>query len=255
MEELRYIPPIEAPAEKQMAIDETLLKMYDEGKTSPTLRFYRFKPSAVSLGYSQDVDEVLHKNKCDELGINCVRRITGGGTVYHDYDGEITYSIITEKMKGEIEESFLRLLQPIIDVLKDFELNATFKPYNDILVDSRKISGSAQKRGKKGLLQHGTIMYATDLETLSDILILDKKKIREKGAESFQDLVTTMDDELGWKPDPYELIDELKEKYLLHFDTEINVKKLSNDERSLIERLEEKYKSENWFFNRKWDDR
>ncbi|MFW6040840.1 MAG: lipoate--protein ligase family protein [Thermoplasmatota archaeon] len=250
-DKLRYIPPIEADASQQMAIDETLLKMYDEGNTLPTLRFYRFKPSAISIGYSQGVKEVIDIETCKKYDIPYIRRVTGGGTVFHDYEGEITYSIITNKMRGEIEDSFYTLLEPIIEVLKDYGLDAQFKPYNDILVDGRKISGSAQKRGKKGLLQHGTLMYGTDLDILADILILDEEKIKQKGADSFFDLVTTMENELGWKPKPEKLIVEMKNKYKEFFDAEIVESKISEEEKKNIKNLKDKYNSREWTFDRK----
>jgi len=170
MKRLRYIPTLEGPANEQMAIDEAILQAFDEGEIPTTLRFFRFDPSAITIGYSQDVDKVIHTDKCESYDIPFVRRITGGGTVYHDYHGEITYSIVTEQFDGSIQESFKYLLDPIIETLKGYGLKARFKPYNDILINRKKVSGSAQKRGKNGLLQHGTLMYATDLKTLADIL-------------------------------------------------------------------------------------
>lgn len=252
MDEFRYIPPIESNAFEQMAIDEAILRSFDEGESPPTIRFYRFKPSAITLGYTQDIDETIDTQACEQHDIPYVRRITGGGTVFHDYEGEITYSMVTEKIEGEIEESFFTLLEPIIETLKDYDLDAKFKPYNDILVEKRKISGSAQRRGKKGMLQHGTLMYATDLEVLSEILKVDEEKLKARGAKSFTDLVTTIEDEIGWKPEPEELIDDMRSSYEKVLDIETVEDGLNDNELERVEDFKDKYQSEEWNKDRKW---
>ncbi|MEF8873768.1 MAG: biotin/lipoate A/B protein ligase family protein [Candidatus Thermoplasmatota archaeon] len=250
---IRYIPPIEADAERQMAIDEALLRAYDESKGEPTFRFFRFKPSAITLGYTQSIEDTIDQEVCREEGIPFVRRITGGGTVFHDYKGEITYSMVTEKSHGDIEKSFRENLQPIISTLKELGLDARFKPYNDILVGKRKISGSAQRRGKKGMLQHGTLMYATDLKKLSDILKLDEEKLKKKGADSFLDLVTTIEEETGETLGPDELMSIMKEEYEKKFGGEVEEKGLNDKEKRLSKELEKKYGSERWTHDREWD--
>ncbi len=248
----RYVPLIEAGPERQMAIDEAILRNFDRRNTIPTFRFFRFKPSSITLGYSQSVEETIDVQTCEKYNIPYVRRITGGGTVFHDYEGEITYSVVTEKIEGDIEESFRELLGPIMETLKEFGLEPEFKPYNDILVNKKKISGSAQRRGKKGLLQHGTLMFSTDLEKLAEILKIDEKKLQEKGADSFLDLVTTMEKETGIKPDPNELIDVMKEKYEDYFGEKIKKEKLKDEEIELAKEFEDKYGSKKWLKERKW---
>jgi len=248
----RYVPLIEAGPERQMAIDEAILRNFDRGNTIPTFRFFRFKPSSITLGYSQSVEETIDVQTCEDYDIPYVRRITGGGTVFHDYDGEVTYSVVTEKIEGDIEESFRELLVPIMETLEEFGLEPEFKPYNDVLVNRKKISGSAQRRGKKGLLQHGTLMFATDLEKLAEILKIDNKKLQEKGADSFLDLVTTMEKETGKKSDPNELIEVMKDKYEDYFGKKIKKEKLKDEEIELADELEEKYGSKKWLKERKW---
>ncbi|MBS3781622.1 MAG: lipoate--protein ligase family protein [Candidatus Thermoplasmatota archaeon] len=248
----RYIPLIEAGPERQMAIDEAILRNFDQGNSDPTFRFFRFKPSAITLGYSQPVKKTIDIETCEDYDIPYVRRITGGGTVFHDYDGEITYSVVTEKIEGDIEESFRKLLGPIMDTLEEFDLEPKFKPYNDVLVNKKKISGSAQRRGKKGLLQHGTLMFATDLKKLAEILKIDDKKFEEKGADSFLDLVTTIEKETGDVPEPEKLIELMKEKYEDYFGEKIKKEKLTKEEIELADELEEKYGSERWLNERKW---
>ncbi len=255
MDKLRYIPTVEATGTEQMAIDEAILRCYDKGISPPTLRFFRFMPSAITIGYAQEVENVIDTDKCRELDIPFVRRVTGGGTVYHDYDGEVTYSVVTDRIPGAIEDSFHSLLKPLILTLQDYGLDATFKPYNDILVGGKKISGSAQRRGRKGMLQHGTLMYGTDLMTLSDILLLDLEKLKAKGANSFLDLVTTMEDELGYDIHPEKLIKDLKSSYEENFDLPLEVGELSDEEKELADQLKKKYSSDSWTYQRRWKPR
>lgn len=255
MDSLRYLPTIEASGTEQMAIDEAILRCYDKGLSPPTLRFFRFLPSAITIGYAQDVDTVIDTDRCRELDIPFVRRVTGGGTVYHDYQGEVTYSVVTDKIQGAIEDSFHLLLKPLILTLRDYGLDATFKPYNDILVGGKKISGSAQRRGRKGMLQHGTLMYGTDLLTLSEILLLNLEKMKAKGANSFLDLVTTMEDELGYDIDPVGLIKDLKRSYENNFELPLKVGELTDEENETADELEKKYSSESWTYRRWWKPR
>ena len=77
-----------------MGIDESIMESVRDNVSAPTIRFYRWKPSAVSIGTFQSMEKEVNVQKCNELGVNYIRRITGGGAVYHDFNGEITYSVI-----------------------------------------------------------------------------------------------------------------------------------------------------------------
>lgn len=81
-------------APTQMSIDEAIALARPKGETPNTVRLYRWNPSAVSLGYFQSVEKEVNLEACEEKGVDVIRRITGGGAVYHDYDGEITYSLV-----------------------------------------------------------------------------------------------------------------------------------------------------------------
>ena len=76
-----------------MAVDEAILEARIAGKVPNTLRFYRWQPSCVSVGKNQNPESEIYLDACRQLGVDVVRRISGGGTVYHDYEGEVTYSL------------------------------------------------------------------------------------------------------------------------------------------------------------------
>lgn len=179
-------------APMNMALDEAISKSISENDSSPTIRFYRWLPSAVSIGYFQSLEQEVNLEKCKELGIEIVRRRTGGGAVFHDFNGEITYSIIgrEELFPKDLTQSYKQICGYLVDGLNALGLNASFHPINDILVDGRKISGNAQTRRNGILLQHGTILYDLDVEKMFTVLKVTQEKISDKLIQSVKQRVT-----------------------------------------------------------------
>ncbi|MFC1455081.1 biotin/lipoate A/B protein ligase family protein [Candidatus Undinarchaeota archaeon] len=195
---MRLIPTREDNAAMSMAIDEAILKARSENKVEDTFRLFKFKPSSVSLGYFQSYDqEIFHDNRLKKE-VDAVRRITGGGAVFHDYDGEITYSIIlSEESAGKnIQESYRLICSGLTNALAEFGISAEFLPINDVLAGGKKISGSAQTRKWGAVLQHGTMMYNTDLDLLFSVLNVSKAKIADKILASIKDRVTNVNQQL-----------------------------------------------------------
>ncbi len=174
-----------------MAIDEAISEAVALG-ASPTIRFYGWDPVAVSIGYFQCLDKEVDRKNCAELGIDVVRRRTGGGAVYHD--GEITYSVIAKEsmFSKDILESYRQICGCIIDSLALIGINSEFKPINDIIVNGKKISGNAQTRRNGVLLQHGTILYAVDVERMFSALKVSDEKIRDKMIKIAKERVTSI---------------------------------------------------------------
>ncbi|MEM3088632.1 MAG: lipoate--protein ligase family protein, partial [Candidatus Bathyarchaeia archaeon] len=96
-----------------MAIDEAITQKRSQGVVPNTIRFYRWKPSAVSIGYFQLVEQEVNLDVCQELGVDVVRRMTGGGAVYHDYNGELTYSVIVDQGNPKIPEDITKSYETI----------------------------------------------------------------------------------------------------------------------------------------------
>ncbi len=175
-----------------MAVDEAIAEQVRKNKVSPTIRFYKWAPSAVSIGYFQSLQDEVNLAKCKELGIDYVRRRTGGGAVYHDNKGEITYSVIAPERlfpKG-IRESYRVICQWIIDGLGLLGIGAEFMPINDLVVHGKKISGNAQTRRDGVLTQHGTILYDLDVRTMFSVLKVSNEKISDKMIKSVEERVT-----------------------------------------------------------------
>ncbi|MGI0141547.1 MAG: lipoate--protein ligase family protein [Candidatus Micrarchaeales archaeon] len=188
----RVIPLQTNDAYFNMAADEAIGDAISEKRSPPTIRFYKWKPGAVSIGHFQSMNEEVNIGKCDLLGIDYIRRKTGGGAVYHDENGEITYSVIAPEglfPKGIIE-SYKVICGWIIEGLANLNIKAQFAPINDILVDGKKISGNAQTRRNGILLQHGTILYDLKIETMFSLLKISNEKISDKMIKSVEDRVT-----------------------------------------------------------------
>jgi len=161
-----------------MALDEAILKMAIERKSPNTLRFYKWKPSTASIGRNQSLSNEINFHFVKEKGFNIVRRITGGGAVFHDEFREITYSIVCPNKFLEnlgatkVLEQFEIITLGIIMGLTIFGL----KPEKDvihcpaILLDGKKFSGNAQIREKGYILQHGTILLDIDPELMYSVL-------------------------------------------------------------------------------------
>ena len=190
--EWRVIPLEQHDAYLNMALDEATAQRIKNEEENPTIRFYRWNPSAVSIGYFQSIEEEVNVQQCKEMNIDIVRRRTGGGAVYHDFEGEITYSIIApEKFfpKG-ITESYHLICGWITQGLEGLGLKTEFKPINDILLNGKKISGNAQTRREGILTQHGTILYDLDVRKMFSVLKVSNEKISDKMIQSVEERVT-----------------------------------------------------------------
>jgi len=180
-----------------MAMDEAVSEAVAEKKSLPTIRFYTWNPSAVSIGYFQSLEQEVNVEKCEELGVDVVRRRTGGGAVYHDDKGEITYSVIAPEniMPKGIIESYHVICGWIVDSLKRINIESEFKPINDIITNGKKISGNAQTRRNNIVLQHGTILYDLDVEKMFTVLKVGIEKISDKVIQSVKERVTSVLDQ------------------------------------------------------------
>lgn len=189
----RLIPRGQFDAFTNMAIDEAIQERVADG-ADPVVRLYRWEPAAVSIGYFQRLEDEVDVDTCREAGIDHVRRRTGGGAVYHDPDGELTYSVIApESMYPEdVEESYREICGRVIDGLDRLGIDADFAPINDVERDGKKISGNAQTRRDGVLLQHGTLLYDLDPEQMFTALSVDAEKLSDKQLEAARDRVATV---------------------------------------------------------------
>ncbi|MBU0981724.1 lipoate--protein ligase family protein [Patescibacteria group bacterium] len=178
-----------------MAIDEAICESVSAGGL-PTIRFYRWDPSAVSIGCFQSLKDEVDLVACKEAGVDVVRRRTGGGAVYHDFNGELTYSVIVSEkdMPLGITESYKEICGWIIEGLAKLGILAEFKPINDVVMtgSGQKISGNAQTRRGGVILQHGTILFEVDVRRMFSVLKVGADKISDKMIAAVEERVTSL---------------------------------------------------------------
>lgn len=170
------------PAPFNMGLDEALLRSVAHGESLPTLRFYGWNPPAVSIGYFQGLREEIDVEACAVAGIDIVRRITGGGAVFHHH--EVTYSTVLPLShplaRENILDSYRLLLSGIIEGLSILGISAEFSPINDISTGGKKISGNAQTRKMGCILQHGTILLDVEVDRMFSLLRVPQEKAKGK---------------------------------------------------------------------------
>lgn len=233
-----------------MALDEAVSEAVRAKKSLPTIRFYKWLPSAVSIGYFQSLNDEVDAELCKRLGVDVVRRRTGGGAVYHDSKGEITYSVIAPEgmfPKG-ITESYHEICGWIVSALGKLGIAAEFKPINDIITNGKKISGNAQTRRNGSLLQHGTILYKLDIATMFSLLKVPKEKISDKFIADVKQRVTSVTD-----INPNISEQQLKDALVAAFTEgkEFEFGAATAEEKAAAEKLaKERYASDEWNFMR-----
>jgi lipoate-protein ligase A len=250
-------------AAMNMAIDEALLK-----SKLPVLRFYQWKPGALSLGYFQNIDDINLK-ECKKRKVDVVRRLTGGKTVLHDK--ELTYSfIIDEKlMPKSIIESYKIISKGILYALKSLGINASMKKsvkkfkkssavcfnepsYYEIVVNGKKIVGSAQTRKNGKLLQHGSILLDVDYNKLISLFnVKNKEKTLELSKNRITSIINEKKSLKNKKIIAKKLKKYLKEGFEKNLGAELVNSKLTKQELKLAKELaKNKYSKKEWNFRK-----
>jgi len=238
-----------------MAIDEAIVTARIKGLVSNTLRFYMWKPSAVSVGRFQDIANEVQQSNCRRQGVDIVRRITGGGTVYHDCDGEITYSIIAEEEDfgtTDVVQAYTKICNGLIEAAKILGVEADFNlgdPKNcpNITIQRKKISGSAQFHKGGVLLQHGTFLLDANLEKMFTFLLVPWAKTITDVVCVARERLTSIKNELGKKVSTEEAYQALVKGFEKALNVQMRQRALTVHERSLAEKLrEDKFSTEEW---------
>lgn len=238
-----------------MAVDEAIVTARISEVVPNTLRFYRWKPSAVSIGRFQDVFKEVNVENCKKHKIDIVRRITGGGTVYHDFDGEITYSVIVnEKDMGfvDVVSAYNVISNGLIEAAKILGIHADFNPGDpkkcpNITISGKKFSGSAQHRRRGVLLQHGTYMVDVNLERMFTFLKVPWAKNLMDVLPVAQKKLTSVQHELGSNISTEEAHQALVSGFKKGLNMQLVEGELTSYEQTLTKKLRrEKFATEDW---------
>jgi len=174
-----------------LAIEEYLLRHLKT--TDDILLFYINEPSII-IGHNQNTLEEINQAYVEQNSIHVVRRLSGGGAVYHDL-GNLNFSFITPYTPGDFR-NFAKFTQPVIAALQDMGVPAVLSGRNDILVEQRKISGNAQYHANNRLVTHGTLLFNTNIEHLVASLNVKAEKITSKGIKSVRSRVANISEYL-----------------------------------------------------------
>jgi len=226
-----------------LALEEYVLRNFDYNHDY--LLFYINEPSII-IGRNQNTLEEINHEYVEENGIHVVRRISGGGAVYHDL-GNLNFSFLTNYDRSNLN-NFHKFTEPVIKVLNDIGVEAELKGRNDILVNDRKISGNAQFSSVKRMVSHGTLLFDTDMNEVMSALDVKMSKIESKGHKSARSRVANISEFLDKPMDVREFRSQLLEG-LYEDREEFETYHLSDEEWQQVHRLkDEKYATWDWNF-------
>jgi len=259
MDTWRLLPLETNSAFMNMAVDEAILTARIAGQVPNTLRFYRWQPSAISVGRNQNPEAEVHLDACKQLGVDVVRRISGGGTVYHDYEGEVTYSVTAKAEAlgtGDMTTIYAKIYEAIKDALRLLGITADFssgdaKNCPNMTVDGKKISGSSQTITRGIILQHGTLLRSVDLPKMFQLLKL-KNVTCSQAADIGKRKITSIQNELGHAVMPETIVNALAQGFKAMLKIQLEPIDLTSYELDLANRLfKEKYTTKQWNFEGK----
>jgi len=170
-----------------LAIEEYALKQLPD--SDDYLLFYINEPSII-IGKNQNTIEEINADYVAEHRIHIVRRLSGGGAVYHDL-GNLNFSFITND-DGQSFHNFRKFTEPVVQALKQLGVEAELTGRNDIQVGERKISGNAQYSTKGRMYSHGTLLFASEMEHVASALKVNADKIKSKGIKSIRSRVANI---------------------------------------------------------------
>ncbi len=226
----------------------TAEKFFLDNYTEPVFILYIHTPSII-IGKNQNALEEINYEYVKDHNIRVARRQSGGGAVFHD-TGNLNFSFITKKEDGNIEEQFIKFTKPIIEFLKKLGANATFSGRNDILIDEKKCSGNAQAYQKDIMLHHGTLLFDSNMASLTESLKPNKFKIESKGIDSVRSRVTNIKPHLNKDLTIEQFRDELI-IFIKHNFPNNYEKDFTKEEIEIIEKMsEEKYGTWDYVFGK-----
>lgn len=203
---------------------------------------------AIIIGKHQNAVQEINKEYTDKHGIHVVRRLSGGGAVYHDLNN-LNYTIISNKSE-EGAFDFKTFSQPVIETLADLGVTAIFTGRNDLEIDGKKFCGNAQAYYKGRMMHHGCLMFDVDTTVLGDALKVSKDKIESKGVKSVRARVTNILNELPEKIMVNEFSDKLLDKMKEHYPDMTEYVLTDDDLAKIQQSYEEQFSTWDWTYGK-----
>ncbi|SHG80688.1 lipoate-protein ligase [Thermosyntropha lipolytica DSM 11003] len=225
-----------------MALDEYATKNFLKGTV---FYFYQNKPTVV-IGRHQNAFEEVNLDFVRERGIEVVRRISGGGAVYHDL-GNLNFTFIADA-GSYTSFDFVKFTRPVIKALAKIGIKAEHTGRNDITIAGKKFSGNAQYRYKNRVMHHGTILFAVNIEDMVQALNVDPDKIVSKGVKSVRSRVTNISEHLTSPLSLEEFKEILTATILEEEDFNQEYALTEEDLRAINELRDKKFKTWEWIY-------
>ena len=224
-----------------LAAEEYFLKESDED----IFMLWRNEP-AIIVGKHQNTLSEINLDYVKENDIRVVRRLTGGGAVFHDL-GNLNFTFI-QSNKDHTLNDFRKYTEPILEVLRKLGIDARFEGRNDLTIDGRKFSGNAEMVWKNRVLHHGTLLFSATMADLSQALKVDPAKFQDKAVKSVRSRVTNITEHLREPMDVMQFSD-LIQQHINEMYPDARFYELSDKDQSLIEDLvSRKYSTWDWNF-------
>ena len=229
-----------------LALDEVLVERISKADSPPTLRFWGWRSPAVVIGRCQSVANEVDLLAAHDLGMQIVRRMTGGGAMFVQPHGAITYSLILPEsfLEGlSLRQSYEVCDAWVVSALRELGIDCFCRPVNDIACAAGKIGGAAQARRRGIVLHHTTLAYAMDSNEMLSVLRIGREKLREKGVASAAKTVAPLN--LQTNLERGAIAERLLETFRIRYGG--TVVGLSTEEVAAAERLvETKYGTAEW---------
>ena len=201
--------------------------------------------NTIVIGRHQNTAAEINQEYVDNHRVNVVRRLTGGGAVFHD-TGNLNFTFIQNVESGKKEIDFLKYLQPIVNALRSLGVPVAFSGRNDLVINGQKISGNAMTFFGNRVLEHGTLLFSSQMSDLANALKADPDKFIDKAVKSVRSRVTNISDHLPHPMTVLEFRDYLMD-YIMKDNQLSGIQNLTKEEEAIVNRLmEEKYQTWEW---------
>lgn len=255
-----------------MACDEALLHWQSEGKMPPVVRFYGWDPPTLSIGYFQKVHKEIDLDALKRYGLGFVRRPTGGRAVLHEH--ELTYSVIVSedhpKMPRSVTEAYRVISEGVLQGFRELGLHAYFavpkseeeklqlkKPnsavcfdtpsWYELVVEGKKVAGSAQTRQKGVILQHGAILIDIDENKLFDLFKFPSEKVRKNMQANFKNRAVAINELLARPLSFEEAVDAFKKGFEKGLNVRLEPYQLTSEQLEYIAQIQkDRYENDDW---------
>lgn len=259
-----------------MALDEALLEWHSKGEIGPVLRFYEWAPATLSIGYFQGVEKEIDMEQVEKHGLGFVRRPTGGRGVLHEH--ELTYSVIVSEaypnMPETVTEAYRVISGGLLEGFRNLGLDAHFSvpeserekaglknpssavcfdapSWYELVVEGKKVAGSAQTRQKGVILQHGAILLSLDEDKLVSLFKFKSEELRDRVRRSLPKKAVAIDRLIDRPVTIGECIEAFSKGFETALDITLEPFELTEEQHRYVKEIENrKYGNDEWTFKK-----